>query len=287
MRDRGFHGGDIAGPDVSIADLSLLRLQWPVPVVSSMTRLHPELEQLCHVCKKRYRGIHADMCSFCGKKIKLDMSRHVSNYHLEHPQLWRCPVSWCTIWKGTPQDCMDHLRLAHAVPASVKTVNLGKWFPPWTVKCQTWSDALNPRISDVSIDLLLFSECGAPLVHQYRVFSRGISHISLRGSYLWKLRTFITQSEVVDRWGHDRGPAQLSIQKCSDSPRSIWQRDSDDDCKARRARYPRYSSVSNGCFVWIIFVHSSMMADRPYYQCRFVCRIWWWITSSRRVVYRV
>ena len=49
----------------------------------------------------------------------------------------------------------------------------GKWFPQWTVKHQTWSDALNPRISGVSTDVLLFSECGAPLVHHYRVFAKG------------------------------------------------------------------------------------------------------------------
>ena len=88
VRDRGFHKitlldmGDIAGPDVSMADLSLFRLQRPVPVVSSMSRLQPELEQLRHVCKKRYRGSPADGCSFCGKTIKLDMGRHVANYHL-------------------------------------------------------------------------------------------------------------------------------------------------------------------------------------------------------------
>ena len=70
--------GDIAGSDVSMADLSLLRLQWPVHVVASMSRLQRELEHLRHVCKKGYRG----------------MCRHVSNYHLELPQLWRCPVSW-------------------------------------------------------------------------------------------------------------------------------------------------------------------------------------------------
>ena len=62
LRDQGFHDvtlldmGDIAGPDISIADLSLLHLQWPVPVVSGMTRLLPEFEQLRHVCKKHYRG---------------------------------------------------------------------------------------------------------------------------------------------------------------------------------------------------------------------------------------
>ena len=93
--------------------------------------------------------------SSCGKRIKLDLARHVANYHLELAELWRCPVSWCTVWKGTPQDCMDHLHLAHTVPASVSTANLGRWFPPWTVMRQTWSDALNPHISGLSTDVLL------------------------------------------------------------------------------------------------------------------------------------
>ena len=42
--DRGFH--EITLVDVFIADLSLLRLQWPIPVLSSMFWLQPELEQL-------------------------------------------------------------------------------------------------------------------------------------------------------------------------------------------------------------------------------------------------
>ena len=300
VRDRGFHEitlldmGDIAGPDASMADLSLLCLQWPVPVVASMS-LQPELEHLRHVCKKRYRGTQADGCSFCGKTIKLDMCRHVSNYHLELVQLRRCPVLWCTIWKGTPQDCMDHLRLAHAVPASVRTAHLGKWFPPWTIKCQTWSDTLNPHISGVSTDVLLFSECGTPLVHHYRVFARGISHISLRGSYLANLRIFITQSEAVGRWRHDKDPAQLSpIHRGLDSPRSIRQRDSDEEsphCKARRACSPRKLDVPavpvspTAASSWDF--RSLLYDGRPYCQCRFACRIWWGITSSCRLVCRV
>ena len=44
---------------------------------------------------------------------------------------------------------------------------------PWTVKRQTRCDALNPHISGVSTDVLVFSECGAPLIHHYRVFGGG------------------------------------------------------------------------------------------------------------------
>ena len=50
--DRGFHEvtlvdmGDTAGPAVSIANLSVLRLQWPVPVLDSLSWLQQEYEQL-------------------------------------------------------------------------------------------------------------------------------------------------------------------------------------------------------------------------------------------------
>ena len=125
-----------------------------------MARRQLKLEQLRHACKKRYRGTRANVCTFCGKLNKLDMARHVAGYHLDLTQLWRCPVSWCTQWKGTPQDCVDHLRLAHAVPSTVKAANLGKWFPPWAVSWETWRDALNPHISGVSTDVLLISESG-------------------------------------------------------------------------------------------------------------------------------
>ena len=99
------------------------------------------VEQLRHACKKRYRGTQSNVCTFCGKMIKLDMASHVTNYHLELAQFWRSPVSWCIQWKGTPQDCVDHLHLAHVGPATVKAANLGKWLPPWTVSRETWRDA--------------------------------------------------------------------------------------------------------------------------------------------------
>ena len=110
-----------------------------------------------HDCKKRYCGTQIGLCTFCGKVIRLDLARHVANYHLELAQLWRCPVSWCTIWKGTLQDCVDHIRLVHAVPATVKAANLGHWFPSWTVSRDKWHEALKSSVSGVSTDALFFS----------------------------------------------------------------------------------------------------------------------------------
>ena len=94
--DQGFHDvtlidmADADTPHVSVNDLSIPRLQWPVFGVSWMGRHQQEFEQLRYACKKRYRGTQTGLCAFCGKGIKLDMARHVANNHLELAQLWRC-----------------------------------------------------------------------------------------------------------------------------------------------------------------------------------------------------
>ena len=97
------------------------------------------------------------------------MYRHVSTSHLDLGQLLRCPVSWCTVWKGTPQDCVDHVSGAHDVPSVIKSTNLDRFFPPWTVRHQIEAEALKPCHSGVSTDVLLFSEINLSLVHHYRV----------------------------------------------------------------------------------------------------------------------
>ena len=117
-------------PYVALSDLSALRQQWPDLVISGMTNRQLELEELLRMCKKKYCGAQTGFCTLCGKVIRLDMSRHVANYHLELGQLWRCPVSWCTQWNGKPQDCIDHIRLVHSVPVTVKEGNLRRWLPP-------------------------------------------------------------------------------------------------------------------------------------------------------------
>ena len=43
------------------------------------------------------------------------MYRHVARCHLELAQLWRCPVSWCTVWKGAFDIHQDSSR---SVPSS-------------------------------------------------------------------------------------------------------------------------------------------------------------------------
>ena len=98
--------GDLPESSVSMDELSLLRQQWPPTVVW----LQQDLDMMCAEAKKQFSNARPGKCSYCNKWIKCDMYRHVATYHLDLSQLWRCPVSWCTVLKGTPQDCMDHVR---------------------------------------------------------------------------------------------------------------------------------------------------------------------------------
>ena len=77
VRDRSVHDVtlldmvDAEWPDIAVSDLSILRLQWPVSVVSGMARQQLELEKLRHACKTQHRGAQT---GFCRKVIKLDMA---------------------------------------------------------------------------------------------------------------------------------------------------------------------------------------------------------------------
>ena len=160
------------------------------------------------------------------KVIKLDMAQHVANQHLELAQLWRYSVSWCTIWKGTPQECIDHMGLAHAVLASVKAANLGQWVSPWMVSRNIWSEALRLTVSGVSTDALLFSRYGIPLVHRYRVFSQYGTHISLRGTYMTILWDFLELADAESRTLRNRELARsLASRMSSEGPRGTRRRE--------------------------------------------------------------
>ena len=106
---------------------------------------------------------------------------------------------WCTVWKGTAQDCIDHMRRTHKVSLSVKAANLSKFFPAWTVTREQWADMLMPSISGVAIDTSLFSRIGSPLCHRYRLISRTGNHAAFRGTYLRRLRAFLDESDCRSR----------------------------------------------------------------------------------------
>ena len=82
--------GELPEVAVSIADLFLLREQWPPTVLRHKVWLQQDLDTMHAEARKRFRKTRPGRCSYCDKMIKCDMYRHVSTY-----QLWRCPVSWC------------------------------------------------------------------------------------------------------------------------------------------------------------------------------------------------
>ena len=130
-------------------------------------------------------------CRFCGKVIRVDMYRHVARLHLDLVQLWRCPIAWCTTWKGSPQDCLEHVRSGHDAPWVEKTASIEKYAPPWTVSRQLWLDSLRIEHSGISTDMLLFSEVGMPLTQHYRVYKGGLPHAVFRTDYLQRLRALL------------------------------------------------------------------------------------------------
>ena len=112
---------DVPELSVSLPELSVLRKQWSPAVFRHMVWLKQDLEMMRADAKKRFRQTKPSPCVYCGRVIKCNMYRHVTKFHLDLAQLWRCPVSWCTVCKGNPQDCMDHVKGAHNVPWIVKT----------------------------------------------------------------------------------------------------------------------------------------------------------------------
>ena len=119
-------------PFVTLSELGCLRLDWPKTLFTFMSRYQSDLDQMRKDCRESFGSTQSGSCTHCGKHIQQNLGKHIVLYHIELAQLWRCSVTWCTVWKGTAQDCVDHMRRAHDIPV-VKAANLARWFPPWTV----------------------------------------------------------------------------------------------------------------------------------------------------------
>ena len=146
--DRGYHDVTVVDmederePMVVMKDMTRLRELWPVEVFDHMKWYQQDLELMRKSAKKEYSQTRPMPCRFCGKVIRVDMYRHVARLHLDLVQLWRCPIAWCTTWKGSPQDCLEHLRSGHDAPWISKTASIEKYAPPWTVRRELWTDSL-------------------------------------------------------------------------------------------------------------------------------------------------
>ena len=182
-------------PKVPLSDIGSLRLDWPMELFNFVGRYQLELEQMRKECRARFEGISSGECPICEKFIQVNLGKHVALYYLDLAQLWRCPVGWCPVWKGTSQDCIDHMRRAHNTSTSVKAGNLARWFPPWTVTREQWHSMSRPSVSGIAINTFLFSRIGAPLFHRYRVFDKIGSHPAFRKPYMPKLFLFLRESD--------------------------------------------------------------------------------------------
>ena len=179
--DQNFHDVTIVDmdeehePKVTSADLTHMRDSWPPGIFNHMKWFQQDLELMRKEAKRVFTQSRPVPCKYCGKVIRCNMYRHMARLHLDLAQLWRCPVSWCTVWKGTPQDCMEHLRNGHDVPWISRTASIERFVPPWTVRRELWTESLRPEHSGISTDIMLFSDLGLSLTHHYRVY-RAVCH---------------------------------------------------------------------------------------------------------------
>ena len=134
--DRGYHDVTVVDmeeerePMVVLNDMTRLRELWPVEVFDHMKWHQQDLERMRKSAKKDYQQTRPMPCRFCDKVIRVDMYRHVARLHLDLVQLWRCPIAWCTTWKGSPQDCLEYVRNGHDAPWVSKTASIEKYAPP-------------------------------------------------------------------------------------------------------------------------------------------------------------
>ena len=198
-------------PKVSLSEIGCLRLDWPQEFFTFVGRYQLELEQMRKECRDRFEGISSGACPTCEKFIQNNLGRHVAMFHLDLAQLWRCPVGWCPVWKGTSQDCIDHMRRAHNTPITMKAGNLARWFPPWTVTREQWHNMSRPSVSGIAIDTFLFSRIGISLLHRYRVFDRYGSHPAFRKPYMKNIFLFLKESDSeAIRRSHRRRARELA-----------------------------------------------------------------------------
>ena len=127
-----------------MSELGSLRLIWPKTLFVFMSKYQHDLERMRKECRERFGYTQSGNCTHCGKYIQQNLGKHIALYHIELAQLWRCPVMWCTVWKGTAQDCVDHMRRTHTAPLMVKAANLARYFPLWTVTREQWSAMTHP-----------------------------------------------------------------------------------------------------------------------------------------------
>ena len=118
---------------ISLADVTALRRCWPKAVFKTMRRHAQEVEHLRRGARKRpdqaFRQNALGFCPVCDVRIESALDVHMLNFHLELAQLWRCPVEWCAVWKGSVRPCLEHLTEKHGGSTFFALKNVAKFFP--------------------------------------------------------------------------------------------------------------------------------------------------------------
>ena len=138
-----------------MSELAELIHKWPPAVINHMTWRQREIEMMRKVAKIKFRQKHQTPCTLCGTIINSDMYHHVARCHLKLAQLWRC-----TVWRGTPQDLMDHILDGHNVPGGDQKRQLGNAFSSMdshTIDSQMASGGDKPH------DVATYSVCRVPV----------------------------------------------------------------------------------------------------------------------------
>ena len=190
------------------SDMAALRRHWPRAVFRTMNRHGPDMERLRRGARHRpdraFRHNAPGFCPVCEDWIESALDMHMINEHLEMAQLWRCPVEWCVVWKGSVRACQEHLSEKHGGSSLINLKNVAKFFPPWTVSRHVWHTALRPDVSGVAVDARLFHEAGCRLVHRYRVYKDPFPHPALRDGVIPRLLSCVGRGMAIARLTHLR-----------------------------------------------------------------------------------
>ena len=126
---------------ITQGDVAALRRRWPKDVFRTLYRRAPDVERLRRDARKRsdraFRYSGPGYCSICEERVHTALDSHMIAFHLELAQLWRCPVEWCAVWKGSVRECLEHLAEKHGGSTFVAMENVEKFFLPWTGSTET------------------------------------------------------------------------------------------------------------------------------------------------------
>ena len=135
---------------ISQGDVAALRRRWTkdVHVFRTLYRRSPDVERLRRDARKRsdraFRYSGPGYCSVCEERVHTALDSHMIAFHLELAQLWRCPVEWYAVWKGSVREYLEHLAEKHGGSTFVAMENVEKFFLPWTLTQSVWLHALCP-----------------------------------------------------------------------------------------------------------------------------------------------